>query len=161
MWGKTSIWRAYEIGDTKNLKGLSQEEFKQLYERQLEIGVRGEEIVLNHERKRLRAAGRKDLAENVDWISPRQPFLGYDILSYEVDGTVKYIEVKSTTGAGRRFPMSANEWNVATTKKDRYYILRVTSVDGDHPFIEELRDPVTLLANGALQQTTLTWVIKY
>ena len=47
---------------------------------------------------------------------------GYDILSYHPDGSVKYIEVKSTTGGiGTPFMMSLNEVNFSRSPSDETF----------------------------------------
>src|SRR3989338_1888604 len=60
------------------------------------LGNRGEEVVFNLEKKHLESIGKKELANKVKWVSKEDDSLGYDILSFEEDGTEKYIEVKST-----------------------------------------------------------------
>ena len=51
------------------------------------IGEVGEDIVLRHEKRRLREAGRADLSDAVEWVSKtRGDGLGYDIASFTTDG---------------------------------------------------------------------------
>ena len=50
------------------------------------LGKAGEDYVLQLERNRLEALGRKHLAEKVAWVA-EQTQLGYDILSFAEDGT--------------------------------------------------------------------------
>ena len=88
------------------------------------IGDRGEQIVLRAEKQFLKKNGRKDLAKLVDQISERDDSVGYDIKSYELDGTEKLIEVKSTlrkTGNSNIF-LSANELQVAENKENYYFL---------------------------------------
>ena len=60
------------------------------------LGDRGEKIALDLERKRLSSLGKEDLAKKVERVSLKSDALGYDILSFETDGTERFIEVKAT-----------------------------------------------------------------
>ncbi len=76
-----------------------------------DLGQRGEEFVLELERKRLHDGGRRDLVRRIEWTSRvRGDGAGYDVRSVNDDGTERLIEVK-TTGLGKYFPFSvtANE----------------------------------------------------
>src|SRR5438445_11745752 len=121
---------AFERGDTANLRRskISQEALLEIKRRCDENGRLGEEFVLTMERRRLRRLGEENLAKKVKWISVESACEGYDILSYETDGTERFIEVKSTVGKRYVFEMSDNEWNVAKNREERYFIYRVTDV---------------------------------
>ncbi|BDW93965.1 hypothetical protein MACH07_27970 [Flagellimonas marinaquae] len=104
------------------------------------IGDRGEQIVLRAEKQFLNKNGRKDLAELVDQISERDDSVGYDIKSYELDGTEKLIEVKSTLrkiGNSNIF-LSANELQVAENKEN-YYFYIIYEVGSKRPKIWKVR----------------------
>lgn len=65
------------------------------------LGKQGEELVFQHERSRLLAADRNDLAKKVEWTSEeRGDGAGYDIRSFESDGKERLIEVKTTKWLG-------------------------------------------------------------
>ena len=67
-------------------------------ERNRTLGKRGEELVLHHERLRL-GQDRPDLAKKVKWISQELgDGAGYDILSFDITGKERLIEVKTTIG---------------------------------------------------------------
>lgn len=59
-------------------------------------GLDGEKWVVHFERTRLRAEGRKDLADAVEHVSLTRDGLGYDVLSYDSTERELHIEVKST-----------------------------------------------------------------
>ncbi len=161
VWADKVLWKAFETDNIKDLrKTRSPVDFLELYKRQLEIGTKGELHVLKHERLRLVAARRPDLAAKVSWVAAKKPFEGYDIQSYEADGRKRFIEVKATTGRSRRFPISVNEWSVAENKGSSYVIYRVTSVEAT-PAIRSFRDPVSLVAQGKLQLAANDWCITY
>lgn len=91
------------------------------------LGAAGEEFVMRFERARLLAAGRERLAERIERVSNTQgDWLGFDIKSYESDGSDRFIEVK-TTRYGKRTPfyVSRNELNTSLEHGERYHLFRV------------------------------------
>ncbi len=69
------------------------------------LGRMGEEWVLDLEQRRLHDDERRpDLAKKVEWTADvRGDGAGYDITSFNGDGSARLIEVK-TTGLGKQFP---------------------------------------------------------
>jgi hypothetical protein len=65
--------------------------------------------VVAYERHTLTQHGRPDLAQRIRHVAQMEgDGAGYDVLSFNQDGTVKYIEVKTTRGAAETaFFMSA------------------------------------------------------
>lgn len=56
--------------------------------------------------------------------------LGFDILSFDLDGNPKYIEVKTTKGnQNSTFFVTRNELEKSTIEKDRYFLYRVYEYD--------------------------------
>ncbi|WHP41467.1 protein NO VEIN domain-containing protein [Lysinibacillus capsici] len=92
------------------------------------IGSVGEAIIVKHEVKRLELGGRLDLKHLVKFI-PTHFAMGYDISSRELDGGIRNIEVKTTTSSREihftRFHLTPNEWAVAESYQDRYYVYRL------------------------------------
>ncbi len=64
----------------------------------LKIGTKGEKLVVGYEKRRLLEAGRGDLAEKVEWLANQNKTPGWDIDSFELDGSPLRIEVKSSSG---------------------------------------------------------------
>ena len=106
------------------------------------LGDRGEKIVIDLERKRLSEAGQKDLAKKVERVSLKSDSFGYDILSFETDGTEKYIEVKATRASvgSANFFFTANELRTAQESKN-YFIYMVYAVVSDSPKVWAIRNP--------------------
>jgi hypothetical protein len=121
-----------------------------------ENGLLGEEYVINAERRRLRRAGLAPLAAKVQWISQESVGEGYDIVSYETDGSKRFIEVKSSVSRQRTFDMSDNEWRTACELGDSYYICRVTSVRSK-PSVSYFRNPQQLEQEGKVQKIASGW----
>jgi hypothetical protein len=75
----------------------------------MEIGAKAEQIVLEDEIAYLQRCGKQELSEQVRNVSAN-PMLGFDVLSWELDGKQKQIEVKAIReGASKSFFISANE----------------------------------------------------
>jgi hypothetical protein len=92
-----------------------------------ELGHRGEEFVLEFERKRLHDGGRRDLLTRIEWTSEiRGDGAGYDVRSFNADGTSRLIEVK-TTGLGKYFPfnVTVNEVRCSQARPDEFHLYRV------------------------------------
>ncbi len=96
-------------------------------ERNRSLGEAGERLVLNFERSRLISQGKSDLADRVRWTSKEiGDGTGFDIESFDDDGAVKLIEVKTTNGWERTpFHISRNELAVAEENRDCWHLYRV------------------------------------
>ncbi|MGG7077626.1 MrcB family domain-containing protein [Clostridium sardiniense] len=101
--------------------------FNKKYKNQKRIGYLGEIMVLNYEKEYLIKNNRKDLANKIKHISKEEgDGAGYDILSYNLDGSFKYIEVKTTSGKGNtQFYLSANEIAFSAENADKFFLYRV------------------------------------
>ena len=95
----------------------------------------GELLVLENEKMQLSNDGRPDLAARVIHTSRIQgDCAGYNIQSYFPDGTVKYIEVKTTAGgAGTPFTLTANELSFSKTNSCQYQLVRVYAFEKKGP----------------------------
>ncbi|MSP81276.1 MAG: DUF3427 domain-containing protein [Rhodospirillales bacterium] len=95
------------------------------------LGDAAEKAVLARETERLRSLGLTDLAAKVVHVSQTEgDGAGYDIRSYDADGTVRYIEVKATRGGiSTAFYLSINEIKFSEVHADRYYLHRVFEFD--------------------------------
>jgi len=96
-------------------------------QRNRQLGRQGEVSVLEYERKRLCDGGRGDLAQQVTHVSDIEgDGAGYDIRSFELDGRVRFIEVKTTKGgAATSFFLSANEVAFSERHADSYVLYRL------------------------------------
>lgn len=107
------------------------------------LGRAGERRVLAHERASLLAAGRTDLAARIRWVSDVDgDGAGYDILSFEADGSDRLIEVKTTNGWERTpFHITRNELAVAEARRDDWRLVRLWNFARE-PKAFELRPPL-------------------
>lgn len=88
---------------------VSEEELLRVLELQRIRAVAAENHVMEMEIRRLTDGGRGDLAGLVERIASRDVAAGYDIRSFELDGSDRLIEVKSSTNIALRFFLSSNE----------------------------------------------------
>lgn len=91
------------------------------------LGLLGEEMVLEYEKWQLIISGRENLADKVKWISKEEgDGAGFDILSKNPNGTDKYIEVK-TTKLGKETPFffSRNELQFSKQKSNNFHLYRL------------------------------------
>ncbi|WP_315307631.1 DUF3883 domain-containing protein [Enterococcus devriesei] len=103
----------------------------------------GEEIVVKYEKNRL--ANYPNLARNVKQVSLTDDSLGYDIRSYNEDGTERQIEVKSTSSLKSKkleFYLSANELQRAKILPN-YLLYRVFDVE-ESPEIVMIESPFSI-----------------
>lgn len=101
-----------------------------LQEENTKRGATGERLVVDYERTWLRERGRSDLADRVRWTARDDgDGLGYDVLSYSIDGHERYIEVKTTAlGALTPFYLSAAELDFARRHLQSYALYRIYAV---------------------------------
>jgi len=107
------------------------------------LGEAGEKRVLAHERATLLAAGRTDLAARIRWVSNLDgDGAGYDIKSFETDGSERLIEVKTTNGWERTpFYITRNELAVSEAHRDDWRLVRIWNFARE-PQAFELRPPL-------------------
>lgn len=90
------------------------------------LGKLGEELVLDYERWQLKHLGFDQLAKQVTWVAQDDDSAGFDILSRNVDGSHKFIEVK-TTRLGKETPFffSKGELQFSQLSAEDYHLYRV------------------------------------
>ena len=90
------------------------------------LGKAGEQFVVLFEKARLIHAGQEGLASKVEHVSVTQgDSAGYDVLSFNVTGRERFIEVKTTSyGALTPFFVTRNEVEVSRRAAPDYYLYR-------------------------------------
>jgi hypothetical protein len=108
------------------------------------LGRCGEELVFLREQRWLRAHGQADLARKVEWTSEvRGDGAGYDIRSFDLDGSERLIEVKTTNGPAKTpFFLSENERSFSDERADVFRLLRLYRF-AEKPSAFELRPPLS------------------
>lgn len=121
-----------------------------------DIGNLGEAIICGHEKMRLKLNGYDDFIRFVQVVDSPAYHPGFDIDSFEADGTEnhRYIEVKTTISKQRiqmhGFHMSPNEWRVASTIKEHYCVYRLMLSETDKVLFI-LRNPVDLYKKDKIE----------
>ena len=112
---------------TSQFRGQKRADYSASDEKDRKLGEAGETSVLEKEKQHLITLGRSDLAEKVIHISKIEgDGAGYDIKSFDQNGNVKYIEVKTTRGGiSTPFFMSLNEMRFSEIHPDNYVLYRV------------------------------------
>lgn len=97
-----------------------------------QLGLLGEQLVIDYEKWFLNKTGKEHLADRIEWISKNDDGAGFDILSFNTNGTDKYIEVK-TTKLGKETPFffSKNELHFSQKKEDQYHLYRLFHFDSN------------------------------
>ena len=110
------------------------------------LGLAGEEFVLRYEHERLWRAGKRTLADRVDHVAKTKgDYLGFDILSFEISGRERLIEVKTTRYAAMtRFFASTNEVEISESHKQEYHLHRLFNFD---------KQPQFFVLSGSLRDT--------
>lgn len=91
------------------------------------LGAAGEEFVLAYECIRLQKLGSPRLSNKVEQVSKTKgDGLGFDVLSFELDGRERFIEVK-TTAFGKETPffISRNETDFSAAFADQFHLYRL------------------------------------
>ncbi len=91
------------------------------------LGDAGEQFVVNFERARLIRAGKESLADRIEQTSVTVgPSAGFDIKSFEENGTDRYIETKTTKyGKNTPFFVTPNEIRFSRENASNYYLYRL------------------------------------
>jgi len=113
-------------------------------QRNASLGTRGEEFVLQYERWQLMQADKESLADKIEWISKYDDGAGFDILSRNLDGSDKYIEVK-TTKLSKETPIffSVNEYEFAKEQGHQFNLYRL---------FDFAKKPRMFIVNGSYDQ---------
>lgn len=100
-------------------------------QRNQNLGLLGEKLVLEYEKWSLVSCGKEKYADQVRWISKEEgDGAGFDILSRNLNGTDKYIEVK-TTKLSKETPIffSKNELDFSVAHSRDFHLYRVFNFD--------------------------------
>ncbi|MGI0058286.1 MAG: DUF3883 domain-containing protein [Nitrosotalea sp.] len=106
---------------TARRRVLSDDQLLLELEKQRELGLKAELLVIEFERKRLET--KPEFAEKIEHVAKNNVGAGYDISSWELDSnSQRYIEVKAVPQESFRFYWSSNEIDMATQYKEKYYL---------------------------------------
>lgn len=132
---------------------ISEERFKAIQKTREQVGLAGENWVVDYEKDGLKQSGYAELADKVERVSQTNISAGYDILSFEVSGGEKFIEVKTTALSKTEFFLSSNELEVAREYKHRYWIYFLSEIYG-FPKLTKIHNPSTQIGSLLLLTPT-------
>jgi len=91
------------------------------------LGAAGEQFVIHYETARLLYAGKDNLSDRIEQVSETVgDCAGYDIRSFNNDGSDRFIEAKTTRyGINTPFFVTANELRFSKMNRDNYHLYRV------------------------------------
>ncbi|MCG3212540.1 MAG: RNA polymerase-associated protein RapA [Anaerolineae bacterium] len=112
-------------------------------EAELRHSARTERIALEEVERRERAAGAIEIKD----VSNPQLQSGFDLRITYADGSVRFVEVKGTSGQAA-VEMKANEWRQAANHPDRYWLYVVYHCD-TVPQLHRIPDPFGRLIGKA------------
>ena len=97
------------------------------------LGNSGEELVLEYEKWHLIRSGKEKFADQIRWISKEDgDGAGFDILSKQLNGKDKYIEVKTTKlGKETPFYFSRNELDFSQQHSDSFHLYRLFNFEDE------------------------------
>jgi hypothetical protein len=118
------------------------------------LGKAGEALVVDLEKRQLTEADRPDLAREVRWVADEEgDGAGYDVLSFNLLGQPRLIEVKTTNGSARTpFFLTRNECDLASERPADWRIYRV-HLFARGPRIFTIAPPL----ENAVRLTTESW----
>lgn len=118
------------------------------------LGRQGEELIVEYEKWNLITLGKESLADKVEWVSREQgDGAGFDILSRNLDGSDKYIEVK-TTRLGKETPFffSRNELLFSQDNAQDFHLYRLFNFQDDAKLF---------IKNGSLDRICTSVPVEY
>ncbi|WP_254654706.1 DUF3427 domain-containing protein [Bacillus sp. FJAT-27986] len=126
--------RGERIGIKTNQFKARHVDFAENTARNKNIGLKGELAVLEYEKSYLISQGRNDLATKVIHTSIVEgDGAGYDIQSFMPDGSMKFIEVKTTVGGEYTpFNLTINELAFSEQHPESYVLVRIYDYDLKH-----------------------------
>ena len=130
-------------------------------------GIAGEEHVFKFEVNALKKGGRSDLANSVvKQCEDHTDYPGYDIKSYNLDGSEKFIEVKSTKLKSKNsFDISHNEWikgsNSAKNMGESYWVYIVAEASKQPKIVARIRNPYKLVSENKMKSTPTNYKIEF
>ncbi len=146
-----------DFDDDRNLVKTPEDFLDESRQKQF-VGANAQLIVFNAEKRKLLKEGKKQLADAVKDVS-ENPSLGYDIESFEVDGSPKRIEVKAVSASKDywRFYLSENEL-LKSKKLNGYVFALVNGINSKRPQIWEF--PAKQLPESALKPVVYKVYLK-
>ncbi len=167
MWVVSYLINDIENEQIPERKGVSVPDFSSELEERVQrarererIGLLGEQLVYEIEKNRLKGVECSDLANRVRLVSSEGVNFGFDILSFNPDGSELHIEVKTTTRPSvddDGFWLSETERRIAN-QDSGWVIYRVWDI-GSSPNFENLGN-IVLDENKNWEWNASSWYVR-
>lgn len=131
---------------------VPQAELENRLELQSARAALAEEYIVEMERARLMKAGRDDLAAGVERISVHDSGAGFDVRSFDLNDSERYVEVKSSAGPRERFYCSDNEVLCAERLRSSYWLAWVgwaSRLPNGLPEVQWVQDPYRVFKSAS------------
>lgn len=152
-----STYTSQSSKSSKSKRILAKKDHETSSKKNALVGLKGEQCVIKAEINRLMSENApKHIIDRIQHLSLISDSYGYDILSFNYDGTPRYIEVKTTTRSSSdfSFEITANEYQTALELGENYYIYIVFNITSLHPKIWPIKNPFT---NGNVVVTPIKY----
>ncbi len=117
------------------------------------LGTRGEDLIVEYEKRQLEKAGRADLAKEVKQVSLEGDGHGYDIRSFTVEYEERFIEVKTTNfDKGTPFLITDNELDFSKQNAEQYKLYRLYEFN---------KKPRLYTLSGSMQEACVVAPVSY
>ena len=129
-WEETPITdspRPMTASETRSQYRAIKVDYLEREARNQKLGEAGELFVINYERARLMRAGKTSLADRVEQVSVTLgPSAGFDIRSFEENGSDRFIEAKTTKyGKYAPFFLTPNQLEFSRDNAANYHLYRL------------------------------------
>ena len=131
-------------------------DFSEINNKKILKGLRAEELVFSQEKKKLLDSNHSELSKFVSMLPSKNPKMGYDINSYEINGTPMQIEVKSISN--KSFYITRNELG-KSKELENYYLYLVSDVYGNSPKISFIKNP-DLMDTELFELTPENYIVR-
>lgn len=110
-------------------------DYVSILEKNIYVGLKGEQFVMDYEKAYLRSKGKESLADKIEHVSLDDDTEGFDIRSFDEQGRDRLIEVKTTLyDRYCKFFVSDNELKTSKRYNDKYYLYRLFTFERDPRF---------------------------
>jgi hypothetical protein len=131
-------------------------DFLEINKRKILKGLKAEELVFDQENKKWLTSPNFVISKSVSLEPSKNPKLGYDIDSFEIDGSPMQIEVKSITN--KRFYITRNELK-KSKELENYYLYLVSDVYTNSPKINFIKNP-DLMDSNLFELTPENYLVR-
>ena len=148
--------------EKRKISTVAQSKKKRRTEQSKKIGLAGEYHVFNYEYDKLAKSGKKDLADKIIKHFEIYEYPGWDITSFNKDGSEIFIEVKSTKGTNiNQLEITDNEWSAAKKEGNKYFIYLVNNALNDEiKIFETIQNPYKLVEENKIEISASVFELK-